>query len=54
MSLPVRGAWVEICRIVSGFLIALSLPVRGAWVEIAKLIGEDPGDTVAPRAGSVG
>ena len=34
MSLPVRGAWIEILS--SGGLSrsAMSLPVRGAWIEI--------------------
>ena len=35
MSLPVRGAWVEIAGGWRLWLAALlSLPVRGAWVEI--------------------
>ena len=38
LSLPVRGAWVEIQRCLpedqSSFW---SLPVRGAWVEIQSL-----------------
>ena len=35
MSLPVRGAWVEICSFSSISLMnCSSLPVRGAWVEI--------------------
>ena len=34
LSLPVRGAWIEIN--LYGELVALvkSLPVRGAWIEI--------------------
>ena len=35
-SLPVRGAWVEICQGAVQKNKAPSLPVRGAWVEICK------------------
>ena len=35
MSLPVRGAWVEIGgRLALRVVLISSLPVRGAWVEI--------------------
>ena len=35
MSLPVRGAWVEIQFMHQADMMAIaSLPVRGAWVEI--------------------
>ena len=35
VSLPVRGAWVEIVMETQEFhAMAASLPVRGAWVEI--------------------
>ena len=35
LSLPVRGAWVEIALTnVKPYLPSQSLPVRGAWVEI--------------------
>ena len=35
LSLPVRGAWVEISdQLIVGMTIK-SLPVRGAWVEIS-------------------
>ena len=33
-SLPVRGAWVEICHGCDPRSVSQSLPVRGAWVEI--------------------
>ena len=36
MSLPVRGAWIEIAETQPGGLILRSLPVRGAWIEIAR------------------
>ena len=40
VSLPVRGAWVEIIYPpVSPETKNRSLPVRGAWVEIAHFIG---------------
>ena len=55
MSLPVRGAWIEIQqrakrrRVRGG-----SLPVRGAWIEM-RLLNLTPEEIkqVAPRAGSV-
>ena len=35
MSLPVRGAWIEIETVPDlDLLIGGSLPVRGAWIEI--------------------
>ena len=56
MSLPVRGAWVEIRNFLRFFQdFILSLPVRGAWVEIfTRLYRYVSGLIVAPRAGSVG
>ena len=35
VSLPVRGAWVEMRMAENGFVPVASLPVRGAWVEIS-------------------
>ena len=34
MSLPVRGAWIEILNSLYGMCATESLPVRGAWIEI--------------------
>ena len=34
LSLPVRGAWVEMEIRADSSPVILSLPVRGAWVEI--------------------
>ena len=34
MSLPVRGAWIEMAQTAVDPLDAASLPVRGAWIEI--------------------
>ena len=40
MSLPVRGAWIEIVgKVLSGVESVESLPVRGAWIEIEKPAG---------------
>ena len=37
MSLPVRGAWIEIKSDKRELIEALSLPVRGAWIEISAV-----------------
>ena len=37
MSLPVRGAWIEIVISATCVPRALSLPVRGAWIEMTPL-----------------
>ena len=35
-SLPSRGAWIEMCKHRSSYvLFGWSLPSRGAWIEIA-------------------
>ena len=35
LSLPVRGAWIEISMVTPAFsAAAASLPVRGAWIDI--------------------
>ena len=34
MSLPVRGAWIEMQTSFGGTTATGSLPVRGAWIEI--------------------
>ena len=53
MSLPMRGAWIEILS--SCFFISsnLSLPMRGAWIEIAIVCTRSAHTYVAPHAGSV-
>ena len=53
LSLPMRGAWIEILLAPWKIISALSLPMRGAWIEIVT--GEKPGIKfdVAPHAGSV-
>ena len=54
MSLPVRGAWIEIGCITVVAVSFKSLPVRGAWIEIPLVAGNThPVELVAPRAGSV-
>ena len=37
LSLPVRGAWIEICHKYKCTNSYASLPVRGAWIEIFPL-----------------
>ena len=34
LSLPVRGAWIEIIAGTDGTYDITSLPVRGAWIEM--------------------
>ena len=40
LSLPVRGAWIEIACNYWGLGLAQSLPVRGAWIEIISVLSE--------------
>ena len=54
MSLPVRGAWVEIVPNFGSLWSTMSLPVRGAWVEMVIDYQSAGFTEVAPRAGSVG
>ena len=37
VSLPVRGAWIEMLEVPTPFGSDASLPVRGAWIEIRNL-----------------
>ena len=55
MSLPVRGAWIEIeAESSEVILMFLSLPVRGAWIEMYNPQAVQRfAQSVAPRAGSV-
>ena len=53
LSLPVRGAWIEIVRSAPMPTRSQSLPVRGAWIEIASRSMGQTFWSVAPRAGSV-
>ena len=39
MSLPARGAWIEIFGMRRGGCHFASLPARGAWIEISLLKG---------------
>ena len=38
MSLPLRGAWIEIIPTVALGDYTMSLPLRGAWIEIDVLM----------------
>ena len=54
LSLPVRGAWIEIITSsANSNADALSLPVRGAWIEILTYPVPKYADIVAPCEGSV-
>ena len=53
MSLPTRGAWIEINISISINSDLLSLPTRGAWIEISDYFDAITSDPVAPHTGSV-
>ena len=53
LSLPVRGAWIEMRTDARLVVSVVSLPVRGAWIEIGIIPDPDASKAVAPRAGSV-
>ena len=53
MSLPARGAWIEIFPGYSRNPLPTSLPARGAWIEIEDVTGDTLVQNVAPRTGSV-
>ena len=36
LSLPIRGAWIEIIRTMGFVVNRVSLPIRGAWIEITS------------------
>ena len=54
MSLPMRGAWIEISKEYTiWYTLYLSLPMRGAWIEILEREDKNQYKKVAPHAGSV-
>ena len=54
LSLPLRGAWIEILRVANTVKkMLVSLPLRGAWIEIRLYGPVFPSARVAPPAGSV-
>ena len=53
VSLPIRGAWIEIRKRCHGRTFPPSLPIRGAWIEICTTIYEVMQLGVAPHPGSV-
>ena len=54
MSLPARGAWIEMLSAVdTGGGASLSLPARGAWIEIDQYEDAPTSTFVAPRTGGV-
>ena len=54
MSLPLRGAWIEIIDLTNDTVNAeKSLPLRGAWIEIVDVKRDNIAYVVAPPAGSV-
>ena len=53
MSLPSRGAWIEITSKGENPMLKASLPSRGAWIEIVAGIARSMELIVAPLTGSV-
>ena len=53
MSLPARGAWIEITKFAPMIRAVWSLPARGAWIEISITSLTILVMSVAPREGSV-
>ena len=53
LSLPMRGAWIEMYLIAHIIISLTSLPMRGAWIEILALPLLHCLLNVAPHAGSV-
>ena len=52
VSLPTRGAWIEIYRKTSCGVPRPSLPTRGAWIEIAKEIRKTLDQQSLPTRGA--
>ena len=38
LSLPLRGAWIEIAEEALDIILGGSLPLRGAWIEIIPTV----------------
>ena len=53
LSLPARGAWIEIIIYPIRVYVNRSLPARGAWIEIGNQPKTGLNLYVAPRTGSV-
>ena len=53
LSLPMRGAWIEMLSSFISSLLRKSLPMRGAWIEILRVREPLQIHNVAPHAGSV-
>ena len=53
MSLPARGAWIEMASSAAKTQRPPSLPARGAWIEIILHYSSLTVNSVAPRKGSV-
>ena len=53
LSLPPRGAWIEMKLKQDEIVFKGSLPPRGAWIEMATFIWTRIGFLVAPPTGSV-
>ena len=52
MSLPVRGAWIEISASLLLNKKSASLPVRGAWIEMSDAYGRANNPASLPVRGA--
>ena len=52
-SLPARGVWIEIVKIVNCCGVNKSLPARGVWIEIDVYLQAKRFEKVTPREGGV-
>ena len=52
LSLPPRGAWIEISDRIKKKPKARSLPPRGAWIEILEVVDHTPSPMSLPPRGA--
>ena len=52
LSLPARGAWIEIIAPVVRCFRVMSLPARGAWIEIVVIIAAAAANSSLPARGA--
>ena len=52
LSLPLRGAWIEITERTLNDSLRMSLPLRGAWIEILANERAQAGQSSLPLRGA--